>query len=222
MTDDPPLSPRDQDDALAAEYVLGVLALPDRIAAEDRLRADPAFSAQVAAWEARLSALNDGYGDVPPPAGLFDKVEARLFAQKPQPRSWLNTWRDWLAGAFTAAALAVLALAVLPLPEPAPVVAELGDAGSSLRFEARFDGGAFTVTRIAGAAASQGQVQELWLIAPDAAPVSLGLLADATLTVPYPEAPEGWTLAVSLEPAGGSPTGAPTGPVVAAGVIGDI
>jgi len=33
---------------------------------------------------------------------------------------------------------------------------------------------------------------------------------------------KGTVLAVSLEPAGGSPTGAPTGPVVAAGTIGKI
>ena len=76
--------------------------------------------------------------------------------------------------------------------------------------------------RVAGSAAPAGQVQELWIIAPDAAPVSLGLLQEASLAVPYPTLPQGWTLAVSLEPAGGSPTGAPTGPVLAAGVVGDV
>ena len=55
---------------------------------------------------------------------------------------------------------------------------------------------------------------------PGAAPVSLGLLADAPLAVDYPVPPRGWTFAVSIEPAGGSPTGAPTGPVILAVEIG--
>ena len=84
------------------------------------------------------------------------------------------------------------------------------------------NGAQLIVARVAGPAAPQGQVQELWIIAPDAAPVSLGLLGDAPLTVDYPDTPTGWTLAVSLEPAGGSPTGAPTGPVLAAGTITDL
>lgn len=218
MTDDTPLSPRDQDDALAAEYVLGVLALPDRLAVQDRLRDDPAFAARVAAWEERLSALNDGYAEVAPPPAVLERVEARLFPTERKRRPFLG----WIAGALTAAAVVAGALVLLPLPDPSRVVAELGEATAPLRFEARFDGDELTVTRIAGTPAPEGQVQEVWIIAPDAAPVSLGLLAEASLTVPYPDAPQGWTLAVSLEPAGGSPTGAPTGPVLAAGVIGDL
>jgi anti-sigma-K factor RskA len=58
------------------------------------------------------------------------------------------------------------------------------------------------------------------VIAPGAAPVSLGLLGDAPLQVAYPVPPAGWTLAVSVEPAGGSSTGAPTGPVILAQEIG--
>jgi anti-sigma-K factor RskA len=62
-------------------------------------------------------------------------------------------------------------------------------------------------------------VHQLWIIAPGSAPVSLGLLADADLTVTT-KAPKGWTLAVSLEPAGGAPDGVPTGPILAAVEIG--
>lgn len=218
MTDDTPISPRDGDDLLAAEYVLGVQSLPDRAATEARLKSDAAFAAQVAAWEERLSALNDGYPEVTPPPGLLDRVEARLFPAQPPAPSAFARLAGWIGGAVTAAILVLVVALVFP-PAP-PLVAVMGDG--SLRFEARFDGGALTVTRVAGSAAPAGQAQELWLIAPDAAPVSLGLVAEGPLSVPYPEAPEGWTLAVSVEPAGGSPTGAPTGPVVAAGVIGDL
>ena len=218
MTDDLPLSPMDEDDALAAEYVLGVLALTDRVAVETRMKNDTGFAARVAAWEVRLEGLNDGYDEVPAP-DLMPKIEARLF---PAPVKARRPLFGWLAGALTAAAVAVAAVVLLQPAPPAPVVATLGEADAPLRFEARHDGAALTVTRVAGTAAPQGQVQELWIIAPDAAPVSLGLMEGDSLTVAYPQAPAGWTLAVSLEPAGGSPTGAPTGPVLAAGVITDL
>lgn len=59
---------------------------------------------------------------------------------------------------------------------------------------------------------------ELWLIGPSGVPVAVGLLPlDGRHEMPLPmEVPEGaeLTLAVSLEPQGGSPTGAPTGPVI--------
>ncbi|WRH61045.1 MAG: anti-sigma factor [Fuscovulum sp.] len=218
-TEDTPLSPLDADDALAAEYVLGVLSLADRSAVEARLKNDSAFVARVAAWENRLAPLNDDYAEVPAP-DLLPRIEARLFpvAAKPARRPLFG----WLSGAATAAAIAIGAVVMFTPPAPPPVVATLGEADASLRFEARFDGQALTVTRVAGTAAPEGQVQQLWIIAPDAAPVSLGLLEGETIAVPYPEAPAGWTLAVSVEPAGGSPTGAPTGPVVAAGVITDL
>lgn len=218
MTDDLPLSPLDEDDALAAEYVLGVLALADRLAVETRMKNDTAFAARVAAWETRLEGLNDGFDEVEAP-DLMPKIEARLF---PQPQKARNPVLRWFAGALTALAVVVAAVALLQPTPPAPVIATLGEADAALRFEARFDGAAITVTRVAGTPAPQGQVQEVWIIAPDAAPVSLGLLEAESLTVPYPQAPAGWTLAVSLEPAGGSPTGAPTGPVVAAGTITDL
>jgi anti-sigma-K factor RskA len=58
-------------------------------------------------------------------------------------------------------------------------------------------------------------VLELWLIAQDGVPVSLGLLAAGGETVLVPPADlaaqlPGATLAVSAEPPGGSPTGSPT------------
>lgn len=220
MTDDlPPLSPLDEDDALAGEYVLGVLSLADRMAAEARMKNDTAFAARVATWEDRLADLNDGYGEIPAP-DLMPRIEARLFPAPSRPAR--RPFWGWLAGAATAAAVAIGAVVLLTPQPPAPVVATLGEADAPLRFEARHDGQSLTVIRVSGTAAAAGQVQELWIIAPDAAPVSLGLLEGDSLSVPYPEAPAGWTLAVSLEPAGGSPTGAPTGPVLAAGTITDL
>ncbi|HEY3515538.1 MAG TPA: anti-sigma factor, partial [Gammaproteobacteria bacterium] len=65
-----------------------------------------------------------------------------------------------------------------------------------------------------------GNSYELWMLQDNAAPVSLGLIPGVgNAVLPLSAAQLGvlaqtMTLAVSLEPAGGSPTGLPTGPVI--------
>jgi anti-sigma-K factor RskA len=86
------------------------------------------------------------------------------------------------------------------------------------------DSGQLFVERQIGASA-QGRSLEMWIIAGDAAPLSLGILAtDETINefiIPenFRNQMVGATLAISDEPEGGSPTGAPTGAVLAAGDI---
>ncbi len=208
MTDTLP----DDDDLLAAEYVLGVTDAPARALAEARIKRDPQFAAAVAAWENRLAGLNDGYADAAAP-DLLPQIEARLFPVARRPgRGWFR----WAAGA--AAAALVLVVFVTQTRTPPDVLATLTGAG--LSYQVLSDGAQLQITRLAGTAAPAGQVHQLWIIAPGAAPVALGLLGDAPLEVQYPTPPAGWVLAVSVEPAGGSPTGAPTGPVILTAEIG--
>ena len=207
-----------EDDALAAEYVLGALDLAERSLAEARLKSDAGFAALVSEWQNRLSGLNDDYPDAPAP-NLLPQIEARLFPQAVKPA---RNWFGWLAGAAVAAAVALFF--VQPqFARPAQLVATLAaDPASdiaSLKYEARYGDGALTITRVAGDAAPTGRVHQLWIIAPNAAPVSLGLLDGTELTLAYPTPTAGWTLAVSVEPKGGSTTGAPTGPVILAAQI---
>ena len=212
---DAPLTPDEDDDALAAEYVLGVQDLAERAQVAARIKADAAFAARVAAWDTRLAGLNDGFPEVPPPPDLLPRIEARLF---PQPAARPRRGLAWLW--LPLAAVLVLAAVLLWVPRQGTLVATLQTEDAALVYEARAAAGVLTVTRVAGRAAAAGQVHELWLIAPGAAPVSLGLLAEAPLAVTYPVPPRGWTFAVSIEPAGGSPTGAPTGPVILVAEIG--
>jgi len=209
MTDTLP----DDDDLLAAEYVLGLADAPARATAEARVKRDPQFAAAVAAWENRLGGLNDGYDDAPAP-NLLPQIEARLFPVARLPK---RGWFRLAAGAAVAAALAV-AVVVTQAPTPPAVLATLTGAG--LTYEVRSDGQRLQITRVAGTAAPAGQVHELWIIAPGAAPVALGLLGDAPLDVTYPTPPAGWVMAVSVEPSGGSTTGTPTGPVILTAEIG--
>lgn len=211
MTDTPLPPPEDDEDLLAGEYVLGALDLEDRVALETRIRNDDVFAARVADWESQLALLNDGFAPVTPSPAVFDRVEARLF---PQPAPVRRSWRMWLAGAVTGAVVGMAALILLPPVGPGEVIASLATTDAALIYEARHDGASLRVTRVAGTGAPEGQTHQLWVIAPGAAPVSLGLLGADPLDVEYPRPPAGWILAVSVEPAGGSPTGAPTGPVI--------
>ncbi len=67
-----------------------------------------------------------------------------------------------------------------------------------------------------------GHDLQLWILPPGATvPTSLGVLASTGGRVTLPHMPgNGTQLMVSMEPQGGSPTGAPTGPVLYAGSIG--
>lgn len=218
---DAPLTPQEADDALAAEYVLGVLSLSERAEAEARLKRDTGFAALVTAWEGRMSGLNDGFEDAPAP-DLLPKIEARLFPQADRPapaRRGFGLNFGWLSGAAVAAVLALATVATLAPPRPERLVT-LATADQRLSYEVRHFGDTLQVTRVAGVPAAAGQVHELWLIAPGSSPVSLGLLEDQPLSVTYPVPPEGYVFAVSVEPTGGSPSGQPTGPVILTAIVG--
>jgi anti-sigma-K factor RskA len=217
---DAPLTPREADDALAAEYVLGVLDPAERAEAAARLKRDPTFAAMVADWEVKLAGMNDGFAEAPAP-NLLPRIEARLFPKAPaQRKSGFGFSFGWLSGGLVAAVLALASIATLAPPRP-ELVASLATADNRLAYRVTHFGDTLQITRVAGVPAVTGQVHELWIIAPEANPVSLGLLEDQPLVITYPTPPEGFIFAVSIEPAGGSPTGQPTGPVILTAKVGD-
>jgi anti-sigma-K factor RskA len=66
-----------------------------------------------------------------------------------------------------------------------------------------------------------GRALELWAVPAQGAPRSLGLVqaAGATTLLRPQLLRDTAAFAVSVEPAGGSPTGAPTGPIVSVGKL---
>jgi anti-sigma-K factor RskA len=222
----------DDIEALAGEYVLGTLDSDERRAAEARIASDGAFRTAVADWERRLQPLTDAAEAVDPPAGAFGGIMAAIDAAPAAPRGPGNvvelrrSVRRWqITTVLMGAAAAVLA-AVVVLDRTASVpqsqfVAVLTAEGAKPAFVATVDivKGTIAVRRVA-TEAPPDKSYELWSIEPNAAPKSLGLLEQASLSRPLPVAPTGKaTLAISLEPKGGSPTGAPTGPVVFSGAL---
>jgi anti-sigma-K factor RskA len=228
----PPIDPEDDDDrVLAAEYTLGLLPDTERTAFEARMASDADLRAEVVAWHEHFATvILDEVDDVAPSAQVAKRLQTRLF--KPEKRSfWQQIWPYGLGGVAAALALWLAVSSGLITPEEdalrADLVAELAPTpdGDDLVIRANVDTsrGAVQVIRAAGTP-PEGRVFELWLIAGDAAPVSLGLLRDDTSTII--DLPQevlalmpGAVLAVSDEPPGGSPTGAPTGAVRAAGQL---
>lgn len=212
----------------AGEYVLGTLAGGERRAFEDSLAADPALRAEVAAWETRLAGLGDAIVPVQPPARVWrrieDAIEPRGAGEADGPATW---WRSlWVWRSLTAITLLTLLAVTLPplwqTPSaPLPVYAMvLRDAATQPQWLLVCDWRTreLTVTRVAAAAPAAGRVPELWLIpSGDAPPRSLGVL-DYDRRVGALPAGASWrttkAFAVSLEPAGGSPSGQPSGPVL--------
>lgn len=206
------------DEALAAEYVLGTLLAEERQAVAARLQRDDAFAALVARWETRLAPLNDGYDEIVPDPGLLPGLEARLFGQ-PEPRRPLSGLRAAMGrfsipalGGFAAAAIALIALIWATLPGPPAYNATLRAEGQAVVFVASYrpGSGELTVTRTEGPAPQPGHDYELWSVGSSGTPAPLGLVSAKSVTHRTDGLAPGITLAVSLEPAGGSPNGAPT------------
>jgi anti-sigma-K factor RskA len=215
---------RDDDEALAGEYALGLMASDVRRAFEARLAREPALREQVRAWQERLASLADEVAPVAPPPRAKAAIDARLFAPA-RTRRW--SWTRFLGGSVTAAALVLALLVWTGPPTTGPALtAEIAADDRSLVYVVLFEParGRIEVTRTDGAPAA-GRVHELWLIAEGApVPVSLGVVPDdgrVTLALPQAlsAAVAGGTLAVSDEPPGGSPTGQPTGAVLALGRV---
>ncbi|MDK1377030.1 MULTISPECIES: anti-sigma factor [unclassified Sinorhizobium] len=220
-----------RDEVIAGEYVLGVLSAEDRLKVEARMASDRNFAAMVDRWQHNLAAFDDAYEAVRPPAHVFAAVERSIFPPSPAARPkvgfWnsLLLWRSLTVASLAAAAIMGASMAGLfSEPQSQPLVAELSGEGNAINLVARFDrtSGSLKLTPVA-ARQTEEKSLELWLIEGDNPAVSLGVLpqsGEGEILLP-PEMRtrfrEGSTLAVSVEPLGGSPTGAPTGAVVAQG-----
>jgi anti-sigma-K factor RskA len=220
------------DDHVAAEYVLGVLPAEERQALARRIETDAGFARLVEAWEARLSPLNSGYDEVSPPTSVKQALDARLFGggaaagRKPALLQSLAFWRGLAVASLAAFFIAVAIPLLKPVtttPDTRLIAALAGDK-TDVRYLAAYDtrSNEIGLSHLAGDRTA-GRDFELWIIKGNEPPVSLGVIP-AGASVHLAVAPahraligSGALFAISLEPRGGSPTGKPTGPVVASG-----
>jgi anti-sigma-K factor RskA len=217
-------------DRLAAEYVLGTLRGRARAAFGRRLREDGALETEVARWEARLLPMASAVRPVAPPRRLWRDIEARLGAA-PRPESFWNQLRFWRAlGLAASAACAVfVAIGALVLQRkaelPASYLAVLSDpktARAVLVVTAARHEAVLHVKTLDPAIHVSNASLELWALPKGKRPQSLGLVPAAAAALRLAAAADQALadvpmLAVSLEPPGGSRSGAPSGPVLYSG-----
>lgn len=211
-------------DRLAAEYALGTLRGRARERLRRWMRDDPALAQEVAAWEARLAPLAEAVEPVAPPARVWTAVQSRLDAGR---KMSFSVWKA-LGLAAGGAAAALIAVAVLLPPRdaaPAAYVAVLSDPKTSRAVLVATAGQADKVLRVNTldpAIQVPGRSLELWALPRDGKPKSLGLVGAERAVLRLADTAERSlgnvpTLAISLEPQGGSPSGQPTGPVLYSG-----
>jgi anti-sigma-K factor RskA len=218
---------------LAAEYVLGTLRGSARRRFERMREEDAKYCKDAEDWENKLNLLAEGLPGVEPPESVWQGIERRLSGQGPAKVLWRSAsfWRG-VSAVATAVAAALLILFIQTQPPAPPAVpsqvAVLSDKDSHPAWLIRTDFG----QRMLAVEALQPQDKptdtsfELWMIpGANQPPRSLGLLAPSgTLRIPLSDPQleilkRSGALAVSLEPAGGSPTGLPTGPVLYQGAL---
>ena len=179
--------------AAAGNYVLGQLEGAELAAFEAALTADAELAGMVARLQAQLQALDDTVEPATVDAAMWAKIEARLGAQVSAtpavPTATRPAPRRSSPAWYTALAASVV------------VAAGLGFAAGSL-------------------------------MRPEAKPVVIAVLVDEAGTLPgaiveafadnsvriVPQPQPGQLYEITLEPAPGSPTGRPTGPILAKGL----
>jgi anti-sigma-K factor RskA len=226
---------RERLDMLAAQYALGTLSGRARRRLAALARRDAVVAGAISAWEYRLSALAAGVTPVVPAPRVWGGIRDRLGFDDGRvgasPTPWwasLGWWRALATVGFVLAfAFGVTLFAprteappeqvvvVLAGPDARPVLIASADRGS------RF----LNVKAVALVTVAADRALELWMLPQGQNPRSLGLIPASgvgrvRLPVPAGTALQNIpALAVSLEPAGGSPTGLPTGPVLYTGAV---
>ena len=225
---------------LAAEYVLGTMSARARRRFATLLKQVPALRRVVGEWESALTPLAEALPEMQPPARVWDGIEARIRGARHEAEARRGFWHNlafWRLSSFAsaAAALALVVFVALPgrqAPEEMPgrMVVIMNDLETrqpamTATWEQGRQGERIMRLRVMGhAEMAPGTAWEMWMLPGGGQnPVSLGLITThetQTMVIPASLAArldnaEG--LAMSVEPAGGSRTGLPTGPVLYAG-----
>ena len=224
-------------DRLAAEYAAGTLRGGARRRFEALLPAHPQLRTALHDWQNRLMPLTLAVTPIEPPAALWQRIEARIGGggataanapEAPATGWWtrLALWRG-LAALATIAAVSFAVLLATPQPAQPPIIIVLSSTGGTTEGVNSFvasvtaDGRALVTKPLVNVSLDSGRALELWSVPPQGKPRSLGLISASQPTVVQRGKLLDGTaaLAVSLEPSGGSPTGAPTGPVLYVGKL---
>lgn len=210
----------------AAEYVLGTLDTDARAAVERALLTDRELAREVYDWQDRLLPLLDRVTPMEPSNQLWLRIAQRLPAPPAAPRWWqkLLFWQGLSAAALVLSVGLALQLARSPAPAEVRYVAILHTPGQQVGWVVESVDADTLRLRPVGKlpVLAAGRAWQFWTKPINAdRPTSLGLVpANGELRVARKALPAlgaQQLFEVTLEPENGSPTGRPTGPILAVG-----
>lgn len=219
-------------DALCGEYLLGTLRGAARRRFERALQQEPQVASRLAYWQGIFVPRYAQMTEIQPSPDGWRRLERELRLERYR-APWHRRAAFWRGWAAVASVILVIMVALQTLPpasrtsDPVPL-AELSGKADVARVTALLspDGRTLELRAARAVVAGPTQSYELWLLpAEGTPPISLAVLGslDARFALPPAQVGKlssGAKLAVSVEPAGGSSTGQPTGPVILIGAIG--
>ncbi len=215
-------SRQDIDSALAAQYALGTLRGNARLHFEKRLAQELELTQILGRWQTLLAPLENNTQQQIPPERVWKKIQLSLPPQKTT-SSWNWNYLGWALAAGLAA-IVLVPYFTSRSPELAPlVVLNRSDAAKGQWIvNADSERKTLQLVPVQPREIAANNSLQLWAIPSGAKPISLGLVnasQSTQLTVGNVTLSPGTTIAISLEPQGGSPTGQPTGPVIFSGTL---
>jgi anti-sigma-K factor RskA len=211
--------------ALSADYAIGLMPSTARRRFENLLLDDPTLREEVARWQESLVGLTTSLEPQPVPERVWEQIIARIEPQRLHVPGKRPFW-SWMRIAAVACTLlvAVIVGVIYNRDKPdfnATLVASNQQPALTVQAFDRY----LKVEPVTVARVETGRSLELWAIPADGIPVSLGVIPDdGKGRVELSESQRKLlgsqtTMAITLEPKGGSPSGKPTGPVLYKGQL---
>ncbi len=208
---------------LAAEYVLGTLVGKARVRFERLLAHNILLRREVALWEERLHQLNIAE-PVQPPRRVWRKITAQIETERLGGRAARNRVLWWKNIATLTTVMLLLSAIALFVPREnstlsSDFISVMNTDTNVPAWVIRFDttNQSMSIEALRTMQPEKDRDFELWLLQADGTPLSLGLLprkGKQSRSMVGSDFDINNGLAVSIEPLGGSKTGAPSGPVV--------
>ncbi len=215
---------------LAAEYVLGSLKGPARLRFEGWMMESGRVRQEVWFWEQQLGALSTAAQPETPPLRVWSDIQRRLWPEQATMAERATGKAGWFwSGWGLISTAAAIVFAVMLQQQPSFVQDRSLLAGAIIKADVSDplwllsetgSGNLLKLRSVAAGSAEPGKDYELWVVPEDGQPLSLGVVpASGTHQMALSNDAKSSlessrTLAMSLEPEGGSPTGSPTGPIL--------
>lgn len=225
-------TPLKDDEALAAELVLGLLDSDEKAIALRKQLSDPQFAQAVDEWNQRIDPLFQEFQESEPAASVWASIEKRL--DNGSSNGVIAQMKRWRTGAIISGALAAC-LALVIIVGPAPIrstsdtqsvaVAQLTGDIEGLVLAVSYNPGTAKMRVDVNGMPETDTAPELWIVGSDGIPRSLGQIGRdgiSTMTVPSDHRQlinAAAILQLSMEPPSDIPHAKPTGEPVAIGKI---